>query len=67
MALFVTCNFVDIHVDIAEALMVAFLAECEVNQFGYKDMNIARESLKYAIDDLENKDMAQDLLKQQKD
>jgi hypothetical protein len=26
MALFITCYFVDIHVDVAEALMVAFLA-----------------------------------------
>ena len=54
MALFITCYFVDIHVDVAEALMVAFLAEFEIDQIGYKDMNIARESLKNAINDLDH-------------
>lgn len=52
MALFVTYGFVDLHVDVAEALMVAFLAEYDVDQTGYKDMHIARDTLKNAIDDL---------------
>lgn len=52
MALFVTYGFVDIHVDIAESLMVAFLAEYDVDQHSYRDMNIARDILKNEIDDL---------------
>lgn len=42
MALFVTCYFVDIHVNIAEALMVAFLAEWELDLPYASQMNIAR-------------------------
>lgn len=55
MALFVTCYFVDIHVNIAEALMVAFLAEWEMDLTSYRSMNIARDSLKNTIDDLDYK------------
>ena len=42
MALFVTCYFVDIHVNIAEALMVAFLAEWELDLPSPNQMSIAR-------------------------
>lgn len=36
MALFVTCYFVDLHVNIAEALMISFLAEWELDLPSYK-------------------------------
>ena len=60
MALFITNFFVDIHVNVAEALMVAFLAESEVDQYSYRDMNIARDSLKNAMDDLDADFLAKD-------
>lgn len=60
MALFITCYFVDIHVDVAEALMVAFLAEYQIDQIGYRDMNIARDTLKFAINDLDHDFTAKD-------
>lgn len=53
IALFITCYFVDLHVDVAEALMVAFLAESEVDTYSYRELSIARDSLKNAIDDLD--------------
>lgn len=53
IALFITCFFVDLHVCVAEALMVAFLAEHEVDMYDYKEMNIARDGLKNAISDLD--------------
>ena len=43
--------FVDIHVDVAEALMIAFLAEAEVDYGSYREMSICRDFLKNAIAD----------------
>jgi len=43
MSLFVTCYFVDLHVDVAQALMIAFLAEWDLEQDNYLHMNLARE------------------------
>lgn len=60
MALFVTCYFVDIHVNIAEALMVAFLAEWELDLPYASQMNIARHQLKMPINDLDQKYLAKD-------
>ena len=42
MSLFVTCYFVDLHVDVAQALMIAFLAEWDLEQDNYLHMNLAR-------------------------
>ena len=52
VGLFITVFFVDIHVDVGEALMIAFLTEAEVDLGSYREMNICRNSLKNAISDL---------------
>lgn len=46
--------------------MVAFLAEWEVDQYTYRDMHIARDSLKNAITDLEHDVEMQEYAKHQK-
>jgi hypothetical protein len=50
MALFVTYGFVDLHIAVAEALMVAFLSEYDVDRPTYLDMQIARDTLKHDMD-----------------
>jgi hypothetical protein len=50
MALFVTYGFVDLHIDVSEALMVAFLSEYDVDYSSYMDMKIARDPLKNDMD-----------------
>ena len=53
MCLFVTGYFIDIHVDAAEALLICFLAEYEMDQVGYKNMPISRDTIKDRIHEIE--------------
>ena len=53
VCLFVVGYFIDIHTDVAEALLITFLAEYEIEQDGYRDMKRCRPSLKEVIHDIE--------------
>ena len=62
IALFVTSYFIDLHVDIAQALMVTFLAEHELDM-GYTQMSIAKNTLKNAINDIDVEQYRKDMQK----
>lgn len=53
MCLFIVGYFIDIHIDVAEALLITFLAEYEIDQTGYRDMRQCRSDIKDVIHDLE--------------
>ena len=50
ISLFISCYFVDIHIDIAEAILITFLCEYDVEQENYKGMNICRDTVKDELD-----------------
>ena len=52
IGLFVSVYFVDIHVDIGEAIMIAFLAEADYEYVSYRDLSICRDFLKDAVADI---------------
>ena len=55
MCLFVVEYFIDIHIDVSEALLITFLAEYNVDLTNYKNMSVCRPELKEAIEELEEK------------
>ena len=48
IGLYVTCYFVDIHIDVSEALLITFLCEYDLEKEDYTEME-CRESLKNPI------------------
>ena len=52
MSLYITCYFIDIHIDISEALLISFLAEGDLEVEDYTQME-CRDTIKYQIEALE--------------
>lgn len=55
MSLYITCYFIDIHVDVSEALLISFLAECDLGVDDYTQME-CRDTIKYQIQALQEWD-----------
>jgi hypothetical protein len=45
IGLYISCYFVDIQIDSCEGFLTAFLTEIEMDQVGYKEMQLKNENM----------------------